>query len=50
MLHSKVGIRRVQSDVCLSFCHVKKGQHAAVMDLRVGGFLRLLQVAQLLKF
>ena len=36
---------------CLSFSHVlKKGQHAAVMDLRVGGFLRLLQVAQLLKF
>ena len=36
---------------CLSFSHVlEKGQHAAVMDLRVGGFLRLLQVAQLLKF
>ncbi len=30
----------------------KKGQHAAVMDLRVGGFLRLLQVgstAQILR-
>lgn len=35
---------------CLSFSHVlKKGQHAAVMDLRVGGFLRLLQVAQLIE-
>lgn len=47
MLHSKVGRLGEFHQMETSFSHVlEKGQHAAVMDLRVGGFLRLLQVAQ----